>query len=74
RFAFLSQSGASINYFNLTGFHKLKLSETTAPDDMESFIAHCQEALHAINARGNCMLVMVNFVCTLMEMLNVEEQ
>ncbi|MDR2579251.1 MAG: hypothetical protein LBC70_10685, partial [Chitinispirillales bacterium] len=25
RFAFLSQSGASINYFNLTGFHKLKL-------------------------------------------------
>ncbi|MDR3011795.1 MAG: DNA polymerase III subunit [Chitinispirillales bacterium] len=74
RFAVLSKTGAPINYFYSGQSNKIELPEAITPTDVENFVKLCQEALFALNARGNAMLVMVNFVCTLMEMLNVEEQ
>jgi hypothetical protein len=71
RFTILNKSGAAINYINVGESAKIGLPETVTPGDVERYVELCQEALSAVNARGNCTLVMVNFVCTLMEMLNV---
>ena len=74
RFAFLRKFGAPVNYFNSVEPRQIELPRQSAPDDAGRFVRLCQEALDALDARGNCALVMVNFVCSLMEMLNAEEQ
>jgi DNA polymerase-3 subunit delta' len=74
RLAILRRSGLAINYFDTGESGGIDLPEAVAPDDVGMFVKLCQEALDAVDARGNCLLVMVNFVCTLMEMLNVKEQ
>jgi DNA polymerase III delta' subunit len=74
RFAFFRKFGAPINYINLGVSYQIGLPETVTPNDIEGFVKRCQRALGDLKSRGNPMLVMVNFACTLMEMLNVEEQ
>ena len=74
RFAFFRKTGASMNYINLGSACQISLPETAAPGDTENYVRLCQNALGDLRARGNPLLVMVNFACTLMEMLNGEEQ
>jgi len=74
RFAFFRKFAASINYINVGTCHQIDLPGPVTPGDTEGFVRLCQEALRALEARGNVTLVMVNFACTLMEMLNGEEQ
>jgi hypothetical protein len=73
RIAFFKKFAASINYINLGMSYQIGLPETVTPGDVERFVRQCQDALSALAARGNERLVMANFVCTLMETLNVEE-
>jgi len=74
RHAFLRKFGAPVNYINVGERRLIELPETSVPGDVERFVGLCQGALDALDARGNCTLVAVNFVCSLMEMLNAEEQ
>ena len=74
RFAFLQKFGAAGNNINLGQSYMIELPDAAASNDVERFAALCQSALHAIDARGNVMMAMVNFVCSLMETLNGEKQ
>jgi len=74
RFAFFRKFGASMNYINLGVSYQIALPETAAPADAERYVRLCQSTLNSLGARGNVTLTMVNFACTLMEMLNGEEQ
>jgi hypothetical protein len=74
RIAILRKFGAPENYINSGMPHSIELPEKITPGGAERFVKLCQEALLAIEARGNVALVMANFVCRLMEILNGEEQ
>ncbi|MCL2218538.1 MAG: hypothetical protein FWC23_01180 [Chitinispirillia bacterium] len=74
RFAFFEKFGASMNYISLGTSYQIGLPKTVAANDIERYLSLCQNALGAFKARGNPMMVMVNFACNLMEMLNGKEQ
>jgi len=74
RLAFLRKFGAAINYIDTGMSYRIELPETAAPSDVERFAGLCQSAISAIDARGNVMMAMVNFVCSLMELVNAEKQ
>jgi DNA polymerase-3 subunit delta' len=74
RIAILQKFGAPENYINLGMSHSIELPYEIAPEGAERFVKVCQDALSALEARGNVALVMANVVCTLTEMLNGEEQ
>jgi DNA polymerase-3 subunit delta' len=74
RIAILRKFGVPENYINLGVLYSIELPDNVTPDGADRYIKLCQEALNALEARGNGMMVMVNFVCTLMEILNGEKQ
>jgi len=74
RCAFLHKFGAAVNYIDTGMSYKIELPDTAAPSDVERFAGLCQSAISAIDARGNVMMAMVNFACSLMECINAEKQ
>ncbi|MDR0306404.1 MAG: hypothetical protein LBI42_06145 [Chitinispirillales bacterium] len=76
RTAFLRKFSAPVNYFksNIKMPCQIELPETVTPYDAEKFIRLCQEAMRALESRGNSGLVLVNFLCSLMEILNGKKQ
>ncbi|MCL2689883.1 MAG: hypothetical protein FWE57_08580 [Chitinispirillia bacterium] len=76
RAAFLEKFGAPLNYFksNINLNRQIELPDTVTPVDAEKFIRLCQEGISALESRGNSSLVLVNFLCSLTEMLDVKKQ
>jgi len=76
RIAFLEKSGAPLNYFksDINMCRRIELPDTVTPVDAEKFIRLCQEGISALESRGNSGLVLVNFLCSLTEMLDVKKQ
>jgi len=76
RIAFLEKFGAPVNYFksNTNMGSQIELPDTVTPHGAEEFIRLCQDGISALESRGNSGLVLVNFLCSLTEILDVKKQ
>ncbi|MDR2728998.1 MAG: hypothetical protein LBB56_07680, partial [Chitinispirillales bacterium] len=76
RIAFLEKFGSPVNYFksDINTRGQIELPDTVTPGDAEKLIRLCQDGIGALESRGNSGLVLVNFLCSLTEILDVKKQ